>query len=368
MREEQWKAAHVEVQEKIGRLQRLMEQQKAVAVLLRSQANISWLTAGLVDVRVLIPGEGGVACLLVLRDGTCFYLTTHNEAVRLAEEEFAGSEFTAIVFPWQQDALAREVAARCGGGAVLADSATQGCVKVDLMLLRAPLLTEEMERFRKLGNEAAGAVSDVLQTLEPGMTEHAMGARIAAACLERGLMPSVLLIAADERVRKYRHAVTREGVLRKFGMLNICARKWGLCVSITRYVHFAAMPQELVDKFAAAARVQAALYDASRPGATAHEIYASVCNAYAKAGFAGEENEHHQGGTAGYGEREWLARPGGTDVLTNNVALAWNPSIQGAKAEDTALLVGGAIELITPTPQLPVVKTKGYVSAGVLVK
>lgn len=368
MQREQWKSAQAEVQVKIGRLQRLMEQHGATGVLLRAQANISWLTAGLADVRVLIPGEGGVASLLVLRDGVCFYLTTHNEAARLADEEFSGSEFAAIVFPWQRNALPEEVAARCGGGTVLTDATTPGCTTVDCMPLRAPLLMMEMERFRKLGSAAARAVSDVLQTLEPGMTEHAMGARIAAACLGRGLLPSVLLIATDERVRKYRHAVTRNGVLHRFGMLNICARRWGLCVSITRYVHFGAMPQELVDKFAAAAQVQAALYDASKPGATANEIYASVCGAYAEAGFAGEENEHHQGGTAGYGEREWLARPGGTNVLTNDVALAWNPSIQGAKAEDTALLVGGAIELITPTPQLPVVKTKGYVSAGVLVK
>ncbi len=71
-------------------------------------------------------------------------------------------------------------------------------------------------------------------------------------------------------------------------------------------------------------------------------------------GFPGEERFHHQGGPTGYGEREWVATPAGTEVVVNNQAFAWNPSIRGGKVEDTVILRDGVIENLTPTPELPV--------------
>ncbi len=374
MSQDSWKLAAGELAEKSGRLQRFMEKHEAAGVLLRKTQNLFWATAGIADVRLLGPAETGVGSLLVLRDGRRFFLSGNNEAARLAEEEFDGSGYEQVSWPWQKDALAERVES-LAKGVVLADVAG-GAVKLaepqSLAELQSPLTGGELNRFRELGKLAAEAVAEVLAELEPGMTEVAMKARMAAACLSRDLQPSVLLIAADERVMRYRHAVTRDGVLRRYGMLNLCARRWGLCVSLTRYVHFGALPGELTERFAAVAKVQAALYDASRPGASSAELYRTVSEAYAAVGFPGEENHHHQGGAAGYGERIWVAQPDGEQKLENGLALAWNPSIQGAKVEDTVLLVGGRIEPITQTLTLPVVHTtvngKAYASAGVLLR
>jgi antitoxin VapB len=125
-------------------------------------------------------------------------------------------------------------------------------------------------------------------------------------------------------------------------------------------------------RFAASAQVNAALLNATRVGATSADLFAVAQAAYAAQGFAGEERFHHQGGPTGYGEREWIATPQGADVVVNNQAFAWNPSIRGGKVEDTVLLRNGVIENLTPTPELPSlaaeVKGSEYVAAGVLVK
>lgn len=155
-------------------------------------------------------------------------------------------------------------------------------------------------------------------------------------------------------------------------MLNLCSRKWGLAISITRFVHFGELPSELAERFDSAARVNAALLDGSRVGATSADLFKAAQEAYAAEGYPGEEEFHHQGGATGYGEREWLATPEGAEVVENAQAFAWNPSIRGGKVEDTVLLKDGAIETLTPTPELPVVETERngtiYQSAGVLVK
>jgi antitoxin VapB len=146
-----------------------------------------------------------------------------------------------------------------------------------------------------------------------------------------------------------------------------------LAISITRFVYFGVLPADLAARFEAAAQVNAALLNATRVGATSAQLFKVAQDAYAAQGFRGEERFHHQGGPTGYGEREWVATPQGTEVVVNNQAFAWNPSIRGGKVEDTVLLHDGVIENLTPTPELPVldaaiVEGSTYAAAGVLVK
>jgi antitoxin VapB len=179
-------------------------------------------------------------------------------------------------------------------------------------------------------------------------------------------------MAVDGRVLRYKHAVAQNATLEHFGMLNLCSRRWGLCISITRFVHFGPLPQRLAEAFGVAAEVNARLLAATKADATSAELFATSADIYASLGHRGEEQRHHQGGATGYAEREWLATPAGRERVMNNQAFAWNPSIAGGKVEDTVLLRDGAIELITGTPDLPLVSTQAgdltVQSAGVLVR
>jgi antitoxin VapB len=179
-------------------------------------------------------------------------------------------------------------------------------------------------------------------------------------------------MAVDDRIFRYKHAVPQNAALKSFGMLNLCSRRWGLSISVTRFVHFGPMPQQLADAFAVAAEVNARLLAATRPGATSAELFATAADTYASLDHPGEEQRHHQGGATGYSEREWLATPAGKERVVNSQAFAWNPSVAGGKVEDTVLVRDSAIELLTPTPGLPIVSTRAgdltVQSAGVLVR
>ncbi|HTJ29631.1 MAG TPA: M24 family metallopeptidase [Acidobacteriaceae bacterium] len=325
-------------------------------VLIRRNENVAWLTGGAVEVRVLTPNETGVASLLVTAEGGRYYLTTNNEAPRLAEEEFGALDFEPVIFPWYADATC-EKALELAHGQVACDVPTPGFAHANLYPLRASLQETEIARFRWLGAQTGKAVSDALMNLERGNSEHIIEAQVAVELLHRGILPSVYLMAADERILKYKHAVARNAKIDRFAMINLCARKWGLTVSITRFVHFGAPPAELVEKFHAAAQVNAALLDATREGATSAALFKAAADAYARVGFAGEEQMHHQGGATGYWEREWVTTPEGEEKVKNNQAFAWNPSVRGGKVEDTVLLKDGRIELLTPTPDLPALES-----------
>ncbi|HEY1903614.1 MAG TPA: M24 family metallopeptidase [Terracidiphilus sp.] len=365
-------AWNAELGSKHERLVEWLKAQGLAGVLIRRNENVAWVTGGAVELRVLTPGETGVASLLITAAGRRYYFTTENEAPRLHDEEFAALDFEPALFPWWADDTVA-AAARLAGGPLGSDTPCAGCTPVNLYSLRAALSESEIARYRWLGAATAAATVDALHEVEPGLSEYDMEAITAAGLLRHGILPSVALYAVDERIINYKHAVPRGRRLKQYGMLNLCARKWGLAISITRFIHFGALPAELSAHFNSAARVNAALLNASRVGATSAELFKIAQAAYVAEGFPGEERFHHQGGATGYGEREWVATPQGAEVVVNNQAFAWNPSIRGGKVEDTVILRDGVIENLTSTPELPllaeaIVEGSAYAAAGVLVK
>ena len=356
-----------ELEAKYARLAALMDEHGWEAILLSRHENIAWATAGRVAARVG-PTETAVCSLLLTRAGKRYCIAPNNEAARLAAEEFPGLDYEPVLYPWA-DGDACDLAHKIAGPEIASDAAHPGFYPVNLTAQRTPLLPTEVERFRALGAAVAASTSRVLKTLAPGVTEDEMAARVAAGLLAQHITPTVLLMAADERIFRFKHAVPRSGVLRNYGMLNLCARRWGLAISITRFVHFGPMPATLAANFEKAAAINAALLHATRAGATSAALYAAAARSYADAGVPDEINQHHQGGPCGYLERDWVATPTGTQTVDPVQAFAWNPSLQGAKAEDTAVLSDGAIENLTATPDLPAIDTvldgKLYRSAGV---
>jgi Xaa-Pro dipeptidase len=365
--EEDW---NKELETKHNQVVDWLREESLDGLLLKRNENIAWLTGGAVELRVLTPNETGVASLLVTKEGGRYYLTTANEAPRLHDEEFGALDFEPVIFPWYANET-DDKAIELTRGQLAADTPIPGGFPARMYPMRASLQETEIARFRWLGAQTAKAVTTVLRQLKPGMTEYEMEGQIADALLSRGILPSVYLMAVDERIYKYKHAVARGKTLEKYGMLNLCARKWGLTVSITRFAHFGALPSDLAERFHAAAQVNAALLDATRVGASSAELFRVAADAYAREGFAGDEQMHHQGGATGYWEREWIATPEGKEQVVDHQAFAWNPSVRGGKVEDTVLLHEGKIELLTPTPELPALESNAngnsYPATGVLI-
>ena len=88
--------------------------------------------------------------------------------------------------------------------------------------------------------------------------------------------------------------------------------------------------------------------DATRPGRTFGDVMTAARAAYAAAGYPEEWKLHHQGGSIGYQGRERIAVPDDPTPIEPGMAFAWNPSITGAKAEETFILTStGSREVVT---------------------
>jgi antitoxin VapB len=198
-----------------------------------------------------------------------------------------------------------------------------------------------------------------LNAVRPEMSEYQIAAELSKETLARGVLPIVNLIATDERVYRYRHPLPTDKKLEKYAMLVLCGRKWGLVCSITRLVHFGTLPDELRERIQTTAQVNAALIKATQPGRSLGEIFAQEQEVYSRLKYPNEWQKHHQGGLTGYEPREFLAIPDSRDTVTEGQAFAWNPSITGAKVEDTILVGASENEIITLTPSLPATTIDG---------
>jgi antitoxin VapB len=335
------------------RLADLMAAQGLSGLLLGRSSSWSWGTCGR-EANVATNGETAVAALLFTarRD---YLLADRIEMPRLLAEEIAGLPFEPIDFPWHEPARRAELAADLAGGPIGADVALPGARSLlgELAALRFDLTPEEGERFRALGRDTGAAVEAAARAIAPGMSELEIAGVLASESFRRDAFPVVTLIAVDDRVRRFRHPPATTARLERYAMLVLCARRNGLVASATRLVSFGPLPAALRDRALACARVDAAVHAATRPGATIGEVFGRLQAAYAAEGFPEEWRDHHQGGLAGYENREAIATPGVAIPVRAGQAYAWNPSIAGVKSEDTILVGADDFEVLTATGAWP---------------
>lgn len=346
-----------ELSAKVERVRALLTRTGRRGALLHTVANFAWLTAGGRN-HVSISAERGVGAILVTPDAA-YLLADNIELARLQEEELGGLELTPREFPWWSGNLVDEALKIVPATEWVTDFPHPGAHVLsaeELMALRNPLLPVEVERYRALGRDVAIVMQHVAFHCRPSLTEHQLAGMLAQGLVDFGIHPGVTLVAADERTYSRRHPIPTGRRLEKYAMLVIGGRRQGLNLSITRLVHFGAIPEELRQRHLACARVEVAILAATLPGTPIAGIFHVAQEAYAAEGYPDEWQLHHQGGPTGYAARDLKATPTCAGAVLNGQAFAWNPSIAGTKSEDTVLATDAGIEVLSATPDLPVVQ------------
>jgi Xaa-Pro aminopeptidase len=342
--------------EKRRRVHGLLDAGGYDAMLLARVDNFAWFTCG-GQCHVNTAAETGVGALLLRRNRKTL-ITNNVERGRLIEEEMAGQGYGEEVSLWVEDALGPAVARIAPGEKIVSDVALPGVIACpdDIARLRASLTREEVVRYRSLGADVGAALGQACLDIERGMTEHAVASAIARRQWERGIVPVVVLVAADDRLMKYRHPIPTGHQVRQTVMLVVCGRRNGLIVSATRIVNFGPVSAELRRKHDAVARVDAAFIANTKTELRIGDIFEMGLTAYAAAGYPEEWKLHHQGGPTGYAPRDYRATPDSNDPVETNQAFAWNPSIAGTKSEDTIIALPSGPEIISASPGFPTIK------------
>jgi len=342
-----------EIEAKVCRVREFMRSRNLDAVALGTQAGFAWITAG-ADNHVGLSSEGGVATVVITPTAR-HIVASMIEGPRIGDEEIEGLGFELHVHPWHTEGPELTIERLATGGAVASDSPLPGAenLAAPLARLRWTLLPPEVQRYREVGRACATILEGLAREIEPGMTELAIAGRMQRQVFAAGLLPNVCLVAADERVHRYRHPIPTEKRLERHAMLVIGARRWGLCVSATRCVHFGPPPEELLRRHEAVCAVDACLILGTRTPESIDSVIGEAIAEYERQGFPDEWKLHHQGGATGYAARDYRAAPASVEMVLPNQAFAWNPSIAGTKSEDTILATESDPEVLSRTEDWP---------------
>lgn len=339
------------------RIKDLLDEHNLDGLLIKQVANFAWATNGAASY-VNTTSTNGIATLLVTRDER--YLITDNiESPRLEQEEQLSAQgWKFSIHRWDQPS--EDIARLTKGLRLGTDSSFPGAVDLSSELARARSYLDagEQERFRTLSVLCAAGMDEAIREVKPGMSEYQIAGLLSGAVQARGVLPIVNLIASDERVYKFRHPLPTEKKMVKYAMLVVCGRKYGLVCSLTRFVHFGRLPDDLREKAEAVAQVDAAMIAATRPGNLVNEVFQAGMAAYARAGYPDEWHLHHQGGPAGYEAREFIANQAVKTPVGVGQAYAWNPSITGCKSEDTILVGEQKNEILSSVEGWPMIQVE----------
>lgn len=349
-----------EISQKLTGMRNALKETGAAGLRLRGTDWFTWATAG-ASPTVLLTMETGIAEVLVTPDGA-WVLTDQIEAQRLKDEEIS-PDYQLAVHPWaeegKKEAFVREVTA---GGKVLSDRplAAESLLPQALIQQKRTLLPAELDSYRHLGKLASAAMTEALSLAKPDWTEYQLAGAGAEALWKRGIHPALTLVAGERRLPLYRHATASSEPLGRVAMLVFCARQRGLYANLTRFVVFGSLTVEQEKLHADVREIEAAALEQCIRGTTLDQVYQTLKHAYEKQGYPNAIDEHHQGGTTGYLAREVVATPSTTDAVLANMAVAWNPSLPGAKIEDTFVISENQqLENLTLDPNWPAVEVNG---------
>ncbi|PHV37684.1 peptidase M24 [Janthinobacterium sp. BJB304] len=359
----------LEVAHKLAQIRGWLEQERAGAVRLRGVDWFAWATAGASNSHCHT-AECGCAEVLVTRDAA-YILTDEAEAMRMREEEVRGP-WTWQVSPWMQPQLyeLREhfVQHAAGGLPVLSDrpGLHERSLPVALREERLVLLESEQQRYRLVGQQAAGAAADALRQARPDWSELELAAACVRALSLRGLQAVHVLVSGEDRQRRYRRAPPAQVMLGTQAVLALCARRFGLCASLSRQRRFGPAPRRadgvavaMDDADAAMLALEAVALDACETGHALSMVYHALDSAYAYAGQPDTVRTSRQGGIHGYLAPEVAAGAHTEIILKRGMALAFHPSLPGSTVEDTFLLDGSQLHNLTHDPAWPSAVVQG---------
>jgi len=329
-------------------LKDLLDRRNREGILLDTQASAAWLTGARTFINMA--SAQSILQLYVTRE-RIHVIVNNIEAQRIEEEECSGLlgvplSFSFEPFSWYDTAGAGRVLERLTGGKVEAWLPERDCAE-ELRVLQRVLDPFEQSVLQNLGQETAQAVEEIAATFPFGESEFAVSGRLASALWERGIEPIVLLVAGDQRSERRRHPLPTHTPVTTYAILSVCGRRNGLVASVTRSVQRGPLSIELRSKQETVAYVDAMAIAACQPGMELQEIFAVICEAYEKRGYKNEWTFHHQGGLTGYASRTQLATATAVVTLQAGMAFAFNPTVAGAKSEDTCLLGDRGATILT---------------------
>jgi hypothetical protein len=340
-----------DVDSKQALVARLLQETQCEGLLILDPENFSWLSSGAAARGVLDPAASPV---LFFTAEQRWAIACNVDSQRLFDEELDGLGFQLKEWPWhwgREQLLADLV----HGKAVGSDLPFGSCKVLGdrLRLLRRELTPYEQACHAAVGSIITHALEATCRTMKPGDTEREIAGQLSHRLLHRGAAPIAIEVAADGRSRPYRQCGFTSLPIRRYAMLSVTARKYGLCIAASRSVCLGQADPAFQKEHDTACKVSATYIASSWPDAMPRQILNTGRHVYQLTGFEHEWRLAPQGHVTGRAPVELNLAPQTQELLHGNWAITWHASAGAALSCDTFLITEQGPKLLTPTEVWP---------------
>lgn len=346
---------HFEIVEMRQRLvAEFLKSRQCDALLLQRPCNFSWFTVGGSSLRF---NSSDVSAALFLTHDSRVVVTSSVDSGQVFDREIPGLGFQTKERPWHE---ARQVLIEdlCRGRNVISDCGFSG-TKEDaaaIDALRWPLQTFECDRLRELARAVSHAVEATARHLEPGQSESEIAGEVAHRLIRHEITPVRIQVMADGRSQQYRHWSFNGTTLKKWVVISVTGRCWGLYATATRTICFGHPTDRLAELHRQAAMVQATGIYFSKPGMDLGGLSNRIQRIYEKFVHVEEWQRADQAEVVGYQVCEAPVVPRSSFRLAEGMAVCWHCSVGPAALGDTILVSSRRPELLTTAQQWPLVR------------
>jgi Xaa-Pro dipeptidase len=340
-----------DIDAKHARIATLLEETKCEGLLLVDPENVGWMTSGAAARGVVDPDEMPV--LYFSPEGR-WILSSNVDSQRLFDEEVDGLGFQLKEWPWHWG-RAQLLADLCQGRTSASDQPLYNCkvLAPQIRQMRRKLTHYEQACYRALGQIISHALEACCRTVTPGETEREVAGQLSHRLLHRGAQPVLINVAADQRLRLYRHCGFTAAPMRASAVLSVTARKYGLCATASRTVCFGQPDAQTRKDHDAACKVSATYVASSWPDAVPKQILATGRRVYLAIGAEHEWLLSPQGQVTGRAPVELALTPQTEDLFQADWAVTWRASVGAGLSCDTFLLTDDGPRTITASESWP---------------
>ena len=331
-----------------------------MGVYISKQEHFAWITAG-GDNIVTRFVEGGVCAILITKNGRYFICNNIETQRMIDEEKLDQLGFKERSMWWYEDRTQEYIRDLIGkGGSYAADIPLPGSKDANSFLLdlEKTLSKNEIGRYVHLGEVFSNVIESFMQTIQPGDSEMEIAGRLGARMWENGLEPVLLLIAADDRIFKYRHPIPTHTKLEKLLMISCNARYKGLVTKITRMLHFGKASPKFKEQYRQTAEIENVMAAATKPGVDELVPFEIAKKMYTEFGYPEMWKVHHQGGPQSYTNGFYLITPDTHQIIRLHQCYGYNPSITGTKTEDGFVVTEEGPLFITYPIHFPILESE----------
>jgi Xaa-Pro aminopeptidase len=222
-----------------------------------------------------------------------------------------------------------------------------------LQRLRRAVTPYEEACYRALGLIVSHALEATCRTLNPGETEREVAGQLAHRLLHRGAVPLHISVAADGRSAQYRQLGFTSAPVQRHCVLEITARKYGLCATASRSVSFGVPDAEFRKQHDAACKVSATYVASSWPDALPRQVLGYGKRVYLLTGYEHEWRLGPQGHVTGRMPVEMTVTPQTEELFQSNWPLTWRARVGAASSCDTFVITEQGPRPVTPPEMWP---------------